>query len=127
MMILGCFLATALPSFYDNQMGTIASMVPFHVVFMLIMLLSLIHISFGYEPKGQGFESLPARHMKDLLLRKSFFFYNKGQRNGPKARHMQKKLLFRSFFSFITKVSGTAQRRATCKRNYCFVVSFSKI
>ena len=42
MMILGCFLATALPSFYDNQMGTIASMVPFHVVFMLIMLVLMI-------------------------------------------------------------------------------------
>ena len=41
-MILGCYLAAALPGFYDNQMGTVASLVPLSTIFLLIMLVLMI-------------------------------------------------------------------------------------
>ena len=38
-------------------------------------LLAQLDRVFGYEPKGQGFESLAARHPKPLYIKGFGFFY----------------------------------------------------
>ena len=38
-------------------------------------LLAQLDRVFGYEPKGQGFESLAARHGKEVISKKLLLFY----------------------------------------------------
>ena len=38
-------------------------------------LLAQLDRVFGYEPKGQGFESLAARHKKEVISKKLLLFY----------------------------------------------------
>ena len=49
-------------------------------------LLAQLDRVFGYEPKGQGFESLAARQLKDIATAMSFNFLSKGfEPTSPKA------------------------------------------
>ena len=50
-------------------------------------LLAQLDRVFGYEPKGQGFESLAARHEKEVISKKLLLFYFVVQRDSKDERH----------------------------------------